>query len=85
MTLKTKGAGPVMITSMAGDWRGAIENALGRAARALVRAWRSNRDQGRSVPRALIFDAPDRPYPGRDPANQRLSMGSMTVGLIRRK
>ena len=85
VTLMTEGAGTVVITSMAGDWRCAIEDALGRAARTLVRAWQRNRDQGRSVPRALIFDAPDRRYPGRDPADQRLSLGSMTVELIRRK
>ena len=52
VTLKTEGAGTVMITSMAGDWRCAIEDALGRAARTLVRAWRRDRDKARSVQRA---------------------------------
>ena len=84
VTLKTEGAGTVVITSMAGDWRCAIEDALRRAARTLVRAWRRDRDKARSVQRAPIFEAPDRRSPGRDPADQRLSLGSMTVALIRR-
>ena len=84
VTLKTEGAGTVVITSMAGDWRRAIEDALGRAARTLVRALQRNRDKGRSVQRALVFDAPDRPSSGRNQADQRLGLGSMTVALIRK-
>jgi hypothetical protein len=41
--LKTDGAGSVVITAMARDWRGALEAALGRATRALQRIWRRGR------------------------------------------
>ena len=83
VTLKTEGAGTVVIISVASDWRCAIEDALGRAARTLVRGWQRNRDKGRSLPRALAFDASDMSHTGRDPGDQLLSAGSMTVALVR--
>lgn len=37
---------PIVITALAKDWRSAVDNALSRAARALIRNWR--RDQTRT-------------------------------------
>jgi ribosome-associated translation inhibitor RaiA len=45
--LKTATAGTVVITAMASDWNAALETALARAARALVRVWRRGRQQAR--------------------------------------
>lgn len=42
--LRTGGAGPVVVTSMAKDWRTALDNALARAARLLMRLWRRGTD-----------------------------------------
>ncbi|KNZ34575.1 MAG: hypothetical protein AD742_00040 [Methylibium sp. NZG] len=51
--LKTESAGTVVITSLARDWRSALDSALMRAARALVRMWRRGRqrDQAQRAPR----------------------------------
>ncbi len=38
--LKTDGAGSVVVASVAKDWRTALDNALARAARLLMRLWR---------------------------------------------
>jgi hypothetical protein len=38
--LKTANAGTVVVTAMARDWHAALDSALSRSARALVRAWR---------------------------------------------
>lgn len=38
--LRTDGAGSVVVTSVAQDWRTALDQALSRAARFLVRHWR---------------------------------------------
>ncbi len=46
--LDTDGKGTVVILSVAPDWRRAIDNALGRAARALLRLWQRSRHQGRA-------------------------------------
>ncbi|MDP3251569.1 MAG: HPF/RaiA family ribosome-associated protein [Hydrogenophaga sp.] len=54
--LKTDSSGTVVITSMARDWRSALEGALARAARALVRIWRRTHDHERSGQRAIGFD-----------------------------
>ena len=64
VTLKTERAGTVGITSMAGDWRCAIENALRRAARALVRVGRRSSDKDRATQRALAFDGPAKQFGG---------------------
>jgi len=45
--LKTEGAGPVVVTSVAKDWRTALDQALARAARYLVRVWRRSSDTRR--------------------------------------
>ena len=54
--LKTQGSGSVVITSIARDWRKAIDEALARAAHALVRVWRRSQARGRGTPRAIGFD-----------------------------
>lgn len=38
--LRTDGAGSVVVASVASDWRTALDNALARAARFLMRLWR---------------------------------------------
>jgi hypothetical protein len=43
---RTRGGGAVVITALACDWRGALENALGRAARLVIRSWRRRQLQG---------------------------------------
>ena len=45
--LRTESAGTVVITSLARDWRSALDSALMRAARALVRLWRRGRHRDR--------------------------------------
>jgi ribosome-associated translation inhibitor RaiA len=40
--LKTAHAGTVVITAMARDWQAALDTALARSARTLVRVWRRN-------------------------------------------
>ena len=54
--LKAGAAGTVVIIAMARDWHGAIETALARAARALVRTWRRGRQRPRMAPARLAFD-----------------------------
>jgi hypothetical protein len=43
LELKSDQAGTVVITSMARDWRTALDRALARAAAALMRRWRRRR------------------------------------------
>lgn len=38
--LRTDGAGPVVVSSVAKDWRTALDGALARAARHVLRVWR---------------------------------------------
>ena len=45
--LRTDGAGSVVVTSLASDWRTALDNALARAARFLMRQWRRGSDSRR--------------------------------------
>jgi hypothetical protein len=45
--LRTDGAGSVVVTSVARDWRTALDDALARAARFLVRRWRRGSDSRR--------------------------------------
>lgn len=44
--LSTDGAGSVVITAVARQWRSAIDSALSRAARVLLRLWRRGRTGG---------------------------------------
>lgn len=46
--LDTDGKGKVVIQAVAGDWRSALDNALGRAARTLLRLWQRSRQPGRA-------------------------------------
>lgn len=43
--LHTAGAGTVVVTAVATHWAAALDRALARAARALLRAWRRSRTQ----------------------------------------
>lgn len=45
--LKTDRRSVLVISSTASDWRAALDTALSRAARLLVRAWRRDRDPSR--------------------------------------
>jgi len=45
--LKTDGSGTVVVTSVSREWRTALDNALARAARALMRLWRRDIDSRR--------------------------------------
>ena len=49
--LDTDGNGKVVITAIARDWRSAIDNALSRAARVLLKLWQRGRRHARSSPR----------------------------------
>ena len=54
--LSANGSQTVVITSVAGDWRSAIDNALARAARVLMRRWRRQRDPQAASRQAIAFD-----------------------------
>jgi hypothetical protein len=45
--LKANGRSVVVISSTASDWRAALDTALARASRLLLRAWRRDRDPSR--------------------------------------
>ena len=67
--LRTEGAGTVVITAVARDWRSALDNALGRAARVLARSWQRSRRPahlaaGAQASLAHAPQAGDRPRPG---------------------
>lgn len=49
--LDTDGSGKVVITAQSRDWRSAIDTALARATRVLMRLWQRGRGHGRSTPR----------------------------------
>ena len=51
--LRTDGAGSVVVASVARDWRTALDNALSRAARFVLRLWRRNGDTRRLRQRVL--------------------------------
>lgn len=54
--LKTDGDRTVVITAMSRDWRSALDQALARAARALVRVLHRGHVHQRPRPRALTLD-----------------------------
>ncbi len=54
--LRTDGAGSVVVASVARDWRTALDNALARAARFLVRLWRRGSDPRRLRQRLLSHE-----------------------------
>ena len=45
--LRTDGAGSVVVVAVASDWRTALDNALARAARFLMRTWRRSSESRR--------------------------------------
>ena len=51
--LRTDGAGSVVVTSVASDWRTALDKALARAARFLMRLWRRGSDSRRMRQRLI--------------------------------
>ena len=51
--LKTDGAGPVVVTSVAREWRTALDNALARATRSVMRLWRRD-SESRQLRRRLL-------------------------------
>ncbi len=55
--LKTDHAGTVVITAIARDWHSALETALARASRVLVRMWRRGRQPSRGRPATMALEA----------------------------
>jgi hypothetical protein len=51
--LRTDGAGSVVVASVSNNWRTALDNALARAARFLMRLWRRGSDSRRMRQRLL--------------------------------
>lgn len=51
--LRTDGAGSVVVAAVASNWRTALDNALARAARFLLRLWRKGSDAGRMRQRVI--------------------------------
>ena len=54
--LRTDGAGSVVVASVASDWRTALDNALARAARFLMRLWRRANDSRRMRQRFISHE-----------------------------
>lgn len=54
--LRTDGAGSVVVASVASDWRTALDDALARAARFLLRLWRRSSDSRRMRLRLLTVE-----------------------------
>ena len=54
--LRTDGAGSVVVASVASDWRIALDNALARAARFLMRLWRRGSDSRRMRQRFISHE-----------------------------
>ena len=50
---RTDGAGSLVVASVANDWRAALDNALARAARFLMRLWRRGSDSRRMRQRLI--------------------------------
>lgn len=59
VALRTDGAGEVVVSSVARDWRTALDDALSRAARFLVRQWRRSSDSRRLRQRPVRQPAAD--------------------------
>ncbi|MEY4429226.1 MAG: hypothetical protein RLZZ182_1915 [Pseudomonadota bacterium] len=53
VALRTDGGGSVVVASVAGDWRTALDQALARAARYVLRTWRRGHDTRRLQRRVL--------------------------------
>lgn len=57
VTLRTEGAGSVVVTSMSNDWRTALDDALARATRFAIRQWRRGNDSRRLRQRVLTHES----------------------------
>lgn len=57
IALKTDNVGTVVIASLAGDWRTALDRSLGRATRALTRSLRRSQKPVRDRSAKLAFDS----------------------------
>ena len=55
-------SGPVVITSMARDWRSALQSALSRAARTLLQNWQRSCTVRRAASPTAAFEATHRGY-----------------------
>lgn len=55
--LRTDGAGTVVVASVASDWRTALDQALARAARFLMRVWRRGNDARRMRQRLVRHES----------------------------
>ena len=54
--LRTDGRGTVVVNAMARDWRTALDSALSRATRLLLRIWRRGRGSREPGRRVVAFD-----------------------------
>ena len=54
--LRTDGAGSVVVASVANDWRTALDKALARAARFVLRMWRRGSDSRRMRQRLMSHE-----------------------------
>ncbi|WP_428504073.1 HPF/RaiA family ribosome-associated protein [Roseateles sp.] len=54
--LRTDGAGAVVVASVAGDWRTALDKALARAARFLMRLWGRGADSRHMRQRFISYE-----------------------------
>lgn len=54
--LRTGGAGSVVVASVASNWRTALDNALARAARFLLRLWRQGKGSRRMRQRFIDYE-----------------------------
>ena len=54
--LRTDGRGTVVVTAMARDWRTALDGALSRASRLLLRLWRRGRGPREPEQRVVALD-----------------------------
>ena len=53
LEFRIDGSGTVVITALARDWRSALESALGRAAKLVMRNWRRRQERERHRPGQL--------------------------------
>jgi len=58
---KTPGSGIVVITALARDWRTALESALARAARLVIRHWRRSQSKSSGKPHRRLLTANAQP------------------------
>ncbi len=57
LELRTDGGRTAIVTSIAADWRTAIDNAVARAGRILMRQWHRGKESPRTGQRAITMEA----------------------------